>query len=159
MERGKILFSKILLAFCILSLILNLFQCKNNKEEFDREIELKDYIKNVHKVTLSNERQFIFLLSNKFCNCTGDPKEIIPNIFANDSTNKIILLEKLDSNLLNSLSKLTNTNIYVDTLSQLASYGLSNSIDFIFEIKNKKIVYWNYLDTKTDSTIGVRYKK
>ena len=50
MERGKILFSKILLAFCILSLILNLFQCKNNKEEFDREIELKDYIKNVHKV-------------------------------------------------------------------------------------------------------------
>ena len=45
-------------------------------------------------VEFSVKDSLLFLLSNKFCNCTGDPKEIIPNIFANDSTNKIILLDR-----------------------------------------------------------------
>jgi hypothetical protein len=140
-------------------LSLLFFQCNKNIEKFDRELELKDYLSNVHGIDLTDDNQLVFMLSNKTCNCTGEPKEIIPNNFSKNNLHKIILIEKRDSVLVNALSKLSNTKIYFDTLSQMAEFGLSNSTDFVFEYKNNEIIYWSYLSSKTDSTIGVRYKK
>lgn len=130
-----------------------------NQEPFDREQELFSYIKDVQGIQLSDSNQLIFLISNKACNCTGDPKEIIPNNFSTNKLRKTILMERKDTSLINALNKLSNTKIYLDTLSQMAAFGLSNSTDFIFEIKDKKIGYWNYMSIKTDSIIGSRYKK
>lgn len=159
MERTKIFFSKISAITIILLLIFISVQCNNNIEKFDRELELKDYLSNVHGIDLSDDNQLVFLLSNKTCNCTGEPKEIIPKNFSKNNLHKIILIEKRDSVLVSELSKLSNTKIYFDTLSQMAEYGLSNSTDFVFEYKNNDMIYWSYLSSKTDSIIGVRYKK
>ncbi|MBP6049953.1 MAG: hypothetical protein KA526_10740, partial [Chitinophagales bacterium] len=58
----------------------------------------------VHGIDLSNDNQLVFLLSNKTCNCTGEPQVIIPKYFSKNNLHKIILIEKRDSILVSSLS-------------------------------------------------------
>lgn len=133
-----------------------ILSCKSTPS-FDRENDLFAYMKDVFNIHLSKKHQLCFLLSNKVCNCSGDPTELIPKHFANNTLDKIILLEKKDTNLINVLSKINHTKIYIDTMRKMEEYGLSNSTDFIFELENKKIVYWNNFSRHTDSIIGVRY--
>ena len=113
MERAKIFFSKISVTAILLFLILVCIQCNRCIEKFDREVELKDYMTKVHGIDLSNDNQLVFLLSNKTCNCTGEPQVIIPKYFSKNNLHKIILIEKRDSILVRSLSNTNHINIIV----------------------------------------------
>lgn len=145
-------------SFIIICTVFAIVSC-NESTKFERSKELFSYLEEVQHFTLDNQKQYLFILSNKSCNCSGDPMELIPKYFKQNKLPKIVIIEKKDSTFYNTLTKLNNTKVYFDSLPSLYEYGLSNATNYLFEIKDKKIVYWNYLSNKTDSVLSLRYLK
>jgi len=130
----------------------------NHQNNFDREDYLFRYLKEVQHLNIDNTNQLVFIINNKTCNCTGNPNEIIGDNFTRNNLRKLIIMGKSDVQLIDSLSKkITNQKILFDTENKLSDYGLTSSVNFIFEIIDKKIIYWNYMDNESKVEIAKRY--
>ena len=145
-------------AFIYIGLSLFLFSCLSHAK-FEKTEELFSYIKEIQHINLKDDKQYLVIIANKSCNCVGDPLLLVPKFFRNDTLLKTIIIEKKDTLLYNIFTKIKNTNIYFDSIPSLFEYGLSNSTDYVFELENQKIVYWNYLSNNTDSVLSLRYLK
>lgn len=130
----------------------------NHQNNFEREDYLFRYLKEVQHLNIDNTNQLVFIINNKTCNCTGNPNEIIGDNFTRNNLRKLIIMGKSDVQLIDSLSKkITNHKILFDTENKLSDYGLTSSVNFIFEIIDKKIIYWNYMDNESKVEIAKRY--
>lgn len=143
----------------IIILVLLLFSCKS-KNDFDRSEYLFRYLKEVQNISLNDKKTLVFIVGNNTCNCTGNSNEIIEDVFMKDYLPKVIILGSVDTILISNLSKkIPNEKIVIDKENKLADYGLTNATNYIFEIENQKIVYWNYLNNETKKSLSEKYKR
>lgn len=146
--------------FLFVAIILLLtFSCKL-KNKFDREEYVFRYLREVAKVDISKKNDFIlFVVNNNVCSCSGDLNEIITMNFLQNTRTKYLVVGKNDSISENLKSKLKNVTVFVDENENLSKYGLNNATHYLFDFKNKEIVYWNTINNATAKEIKEKYNK
>jgi hypothetical protein len=142
----------------VIAILLLTFSC-NRKNKFEREEYLFKYLTEVQTVNLKqNNNYMVFIINNNTCNCTGDPGVIISSNFSKNNKLKYIIVGKNDTTLISNLKlKIKKIEILIDKDNELALYGLGNATNYLFEVNNNEIVYWNYMSNTTVKEIAEKY--
>lgn len=141
-------------------ILLFLGGCASQKH-FDREKELRAYLADIqHLDTHEPGISYVFILNNSLCGtCVDETLAFIRGSFSERAEKKIILTGRKSVQMEKLFADMKNTVVLPDKENKLAKYGLAYTTDYMFELKNGKIEYWNYLGPNTLLKLEKKYKK
>lgn len=131
------------ISFLVYALIIN--SCNSGtSQDNEKEKYIFRYLNEVQKIKLNQDQySTVCILNNGVCNCIGNPVEIINKLRPISGT---VLVVQAKSDLISSDQFRNNVTILNDKDEKLGEYGFGNATHYLFILKNKKMVYWNYLD-------------
>lgn len=136
----------------ILSVFLSLLvQCNNGKgKDFERELELANYLSNIHGISIENYNGYVFILQAGFCGaCTNEVTSFIDSFFSNNQVPSIFIFSKDQELLTKKFKSYKNSRTVIDRDFNLEKYGLITTSDFLLKYESGHIA--SYYDLKRDS--------
>lgn len=126
---------------------------------FEREISLKNYLRDVQNINL-NEESFVLFHQTNFCNaCSDEAIAIFENKISNSNELWNIILSSNRKDLVMRYTSFENVKLYLDRKFLMEKYGLAMSYDLLFHIKDDKILNWIYVNEKNLDNVDKFFKK
>lgn len=126
-----------------LSVLLSLMvQCNGKDKNFDREIELANYLTNIHGINIENYNGYVFILQAGFCGaCTNEVTSFIDSFFSNNQTPSIFIFSKDQELLTKKFKSYKNSRTVIDRYFNLEKYGLITTSDILLKYENGGVIY------------------
>ncbi|GIV44845.1 MAG: hypothetical protein KatS3mg035_1968 [Bacteroidia bacterium] len=120
---------------------------ENDKQSFIKFYRSEELYKVMELYSIDANHYYMIIIQDGMCNsCSIENIIELEKIISSCKEKDFIFINNEKYTLLSEfISSKKNTTLIKDSLNFVKQYGLRLSKDLIFEIKDNKIVYWNYV--------------
>lgn len=138
-----------------------LYGCaQNNKQSYSNFHRSEEVYKVINYYSLKADHYYVIIIQDGMCNSCS-----VENIIELEKTvstcldKDFVFINNENYTVLSEIIGLKqNTTLLNDSLNIIQKYGLRLTKDLLFEIKDNKILYWNYLTEDNLPNISIYIK-